>query len=231
MALHIDDYNLVKRWIDELIKRYADPDTEKNNTVKFVKLLEDKFSTGFINSVDAELKTSTFEGFAFQKEYNLLHISIVKENHLLFDWCITNKFSPTLNTHDTNTFSKDIKNPITLSVYEGNLYALNTLIRMKVDPFVRIYSTDSDLANSTLLHRVMMERDIPNKLEVIKILSSAYPDLNVRTHSGKSIFDCAVDDVGIMYLKELAFAKREKTEILKAINIVEGDIKIPKKRL
>lgn len=118
-----------------------------------------------------------------------------------------------------------------MSVYEGNLYALKTLLKMKVDPFVRIYSTNSDLANSTLLHRVMMERNIPNKLEVIKILSSAYPDLNVRTHSGKSIFDCSLDDVGIMYLKELAFAKREKTEILKAINVVEDDIKIPKRRL
>lgn len=233
MALHIEDHKLVKEWIDELInpRNDADSDTQQENTLKFIKLIEDKFSTGFVNSVDAELKVSTFPGFAFEKEYNLLHISIVKKNNLLFKWCIINKFSPTSSTHDTSAFLKDIQNPITLSVYAGNLYALKTLLKMKVDPFVRIYSTDSDLANSTLLHRVMMERNIPNKLEVIKILSSAYPDLNMRTHSGKSIFDCSVDNVGVMYLKEVAFVKREKAALLKAVNVVESDIKTPKKRL
>jgi len=151
---------------------------------------------------------------------------------LLFDWCIKKGFNPNFIS-TTGNYSANTEPAIVLSAYEGNLYALNKLIKIGVNPVVIFQSKSSinlKLRGGTLLHQVMSRYFIENKEEVVKILSNAYPDLTIKDYEGKSVLDVSVDNIGVDYIKE-KIAKNEKKSLDEIISANFINNTVIKKRL
>jgi len=215
MAISENDNNIISKWIVETIVtpyRFNVNESEiKNRTEELIKKLEGKFTS----NLNDDFRNTVFSKIVPGRSYNLLNIAITYKNNLLFDWCIEKNFNPSffLNTGNNQSVSA-----IGLSAYVGNIYTLTKLIEMGVDPLLIAKSGSGDIKGGTLLHRIMMKSNIPNKLNVIKVLAEFYSDVKIKTESGKTAWDLSIDNIGVDYLLK-KIAKEEKQKILKNIEI------------
>ena len=232
MAIDKYDLDMVNEWIGLYLKKNSqneNQETKDANTKYLILKLESKFMSDFTDEVTKDFKTTIFPGYIYGKDYNLLNISIALKNNLLFDWCIDKGFDPNF-VATTGKYFANTEKSIVLSAYEGNIYTLEKLIKIGIDPVGVFQSGHNVVRGGTLLHQVMSNHIIMNKEDVIKTLSNAYPHFNMKDYNGMSIIDVSVDNIGVDYIKE-KIVENEKKLLMEVISKNhEHDTKV-KKRL
>ena len=210
MAISKNGNEIVTEWIREKITQpYLHNFNESKVRIKteeFIKKLESKFTS----DLNDDFRNTIFEKVVSGRSYNLLNIAITYANNELFDWCIDKNFDPCFFP---NTGNRQSVTAIGLSAYIGNIYTLNKLVEMGVDPLLIAKSGPSSIKGGTLLHRIMGRSDIPNKIMVIQILAKNYENIKIKTESGKTAWDLSIDNIGVDYLLE-KIAKEEKQKLL-----------------